>query len=357
MFKKLFGKKGKTKTPKGFHSIRIKAIVRETTETVKVVLDIPSELKSDFDFVPGQYINFAIDINGNQERRSYSICSGKDEDLAVAVKQVENGKVSTWFNKTAQADMEVLVSVPEGSFIRKSEAKNIVAIAAGSGITPILSIAKNLDKIGGNLQLFYGNRTEETILFKSELEALNNTKVVHYLSGETKDGYQSGRIHKEAFTEVVKGDLDILKSDGFFLCGPEQMIFDCVEVLKMFGVNEDKIHYELFTTPTLFKSETANDGVDFQGTAKVEVHLDDDSVEFEMAADGPTILDKVTDEGLDAPYSCRGGVCSACKAKVTEGKVKMNLNYSLTDQEVADGYTLTCQAHPCSEKVVITYDV
>lgn len=357
MFKKIFGKKRKSKAPKGFHSISIKDVVRETSTTVKIILNIPSELQQTFDFVPGQYINFAIDINGKQERRSYSICSGKEEDLAVAVKQVENGKVSTWFNQEAKAEMEVLVSAPEGNFIRKSEDKNIVAIAAGSGITPILSMAKNIEKLGGNLRLFYGSRTEESILFKSEIDALSNTFAQHFLSSETREGYESGRISKENFTEIIKGDLSILKADGFFLCGPEQMIFDCVEILKMFGVEEEKIHYELFTTPTLFKSETADSGVDFQGTAKVEVHLDDDSVEFEVTADGATILDKVIDEGLDAPYSCRGGVCSACKAKVTEGKVKMDLNYSLTDQEVADGYTLTCQAHPCSEKVVITYDV
>lgn len=357
MFKKLFGKSNKTKAPKGFHSLQIKEVKRLTETTVQVVLDVPSELKSTFTFKPGQYLTFAIDINGNQHRRSYSICSGINEPLSVAVKEVTNGTVSKWFNRTAEAGMDVFVNAPEGSFTRKPEAKNIVAIAAGSGITPILSIAKDINKIGGKLQLLYGNRTLDSIIFKSEIDTLENVHPTYFLSGEASEGYKVGRVTKEALTEFIKADLSVLKADGFFLCGPEQLIVEAVEVLKMFGVDKDKIHYELFTTPVLMKSAPTPNVSSFSGKSQVTVLLDDEEIEFELASNGKVILEMVNSEGYDAPYSCKGGVCSSCKAKVLEGKATMKLNYSLTDEEIEEGYILTCQAQPASETLKITYDV
>lgn len=356
VFKKLFGKGNKSKAPKGFHSLEIEEVKRLTKDTVQVILDIPNELKSTFTFIPGQYLTFAIDINGTQERRSYSICSGANEPLAVAVKEVAGGKVSTWFNQAAAAGMEVFVSEPEGSFIRKSQATNIVAIAAGSGITPILSIAKDINSISGNMHLLYGNRTNDTIIFKNTLDSLEHVHPHYFLSGESMEGYRSGRISKESLTEFIKSDLSVLKSDGFFLCGPEQLIVDAVEVLETFGVAKDKIHFELFTTPVLMKSAPTPTS-SFSGTSKVSVFLDDEEINFELASDGKVILDMVNSEGYDAPYSCKGGVCSSCKAKIIEGNVTMKLNYSLTDSEIEEGYILTCQAQPASETLKITYDV
>lgn len=356
MFKKLFGKGNKSKTPKGFFELSIKSIDKLTADTVKIILDIPSEFKSKFSFTPGQYINFAIAINGSEIRRSYSICSGKNEDLAVAVKQVEGGKMSTWFNQTAEVNTPIFVSSPEGNFTRATEAKNIVAIAAGSGITPIMSIAKDIEATDGSIQLFFGSRTKATILFKEELESLTKTKTTHYLSAEQADDCQNGRIDKSNFSEIIKGNLDLLKSDGFYICGPEQMIADVSETLKLFGVSDEKVHYELFTTPTILKSDEPAEESTFSGMSKVKAILDDEEITFELSSDGDTLLDKVNNEGFDAPYSCRGGVCCSCKAKVLEGKAIMKLNYALTEEEVKEGFILTCQARPASETLVISYD-
>ena len=358
MFKKLFGKGAKTKAPKGFYELTISAIRKLTDDTVEVSFDIPKDQQSFFAFTPGQYINVAIDVNDQQERRSYSICSGPNSALSVAVKKVANGKVSKWFNETAEVGMPIFVSPPEGNFVRPKEAKNIVAIAVGSGITPILAMAKAAEGSEVRLQLLYGSRTLSQVIFRDELATLNQTQTTHYLSGESADGCVSGRIDKESFTAAIKNNLELLKSDGFFICGPESMIVDIVAVLKNFGVSDDKVYYELFTTPTLLASKsTADTGTSFSGMSKVTVILDDESVTFDLASDGSTILDRVNKEGLDAPYSCKGGVCSTCKAKILEGNARMTVNYSLTDRDIEDGYILTCQSHPTSETLKITYDV
>lgn len=357
MFKKLFGKGGKKKAPKGFYELTIASINKLTDNTVEVAFDIAADTKSFFKFTPGQYLNFAIEIDGEEIRRSYSICSGPEEQLAVAVKLVENGKMSTWFNQTAEVGENIFVSPPEGNFVRPKEAKNIVAIAAGSGITPIMSMAKAAEASEVQIQLFYGSRSFDQIIFRDTISQLKNTKATHFLSGEVSEGTVNSRINKEIFTDIIKNDLSILKSDAFFLCGPEQMIMDIEEVLKLFGVNESKIFFELFTTPTLMKSNNTGEATgSFSGTSKVTVLLDDDEMTFDLDADGPAILDKVNQEGFDAPYSCKGGVCCTCKAKILEGNAHMTVNYSLTDQEVEEGYILTCQAHPASESLKISYD-
>jgi ring-1,2-phenylacetyl-CoA epoxidase subunit PaaE len=350
LFKKLFGKSD-SKKPRGFQEATIGAVDKVTADTVRVTLDIPSNL--DFSFVPGQYINFSLTIDGKEVRRSYSICSGKNEPLAVAVKQVENGLVSTWFNEKAKAGDIVLISKPEGNFVLSENDTNVVAIAAGSGITPILSIAKELNN-KATLRLLYGNRTESGIIFKEEIDALNNVNVDYFLSAESKEGFKNGRITKEALTAIIKEDLNILKSDGFFICGPEEMIHETSEVLKNFGVSNSKIHFELFTTPTKTngdqeQTETAID------TCEVTVIIDGEEESFEMKG-SKNVLDASIDNGIDAPYSCKGGVCSSCKAKVIDGSVTMKLNYSLSDNEVAEGYILTCQSHPTSKNLTVNFD-
>ncbi len=350
-FKKLFKKENKT--PKGFHALTVARVSSVGKETVKVEFDVPSELKNAFEFTPGQYINFAITIDGKEYRRSYSICSGKNEQLAVAIKKVENGIISTWFQKVKEGE-SILTSTPEGSFTLPNSAKKIVAIAAGSGITPILSIAKEIEKNGGELLLFYGNKTEKDILFKEELDSLQKTTIYHYLSQEKFETHAQGRINKESFSAAIKNNLDLLKSDAFFICGPEQMIMDINETLKLFGVPEDKIKFELFTAPTLMKSKEKKD-IDFKGTSHVTIIVDGESTEFELDAKS-IILDKAIDEDVDAPYSCKGGVCSSCKAKVIKGETYMKTAYTLTDKEIEDGYILTCQAYPRSEELVVTYN-
>jgi len=341
---------------KGFQEVTVLKSEKLTPDTVKVTLDIPADLKSEFNFKPGQYLDFNVEINGKEIRRSYSICSGINEPIAVAVKEVENGTVSRWFNNDLSAGDPIIVSHPMGSFSIPENAKKVVAIAAGSGITPIMAFAKDIESKGNSLELFFGNRTEDNILFRTEIDALKNTKATYFLSGEDKDGFISGRIDTTTFSILLKEHLQLLKADAFVLCGPEKMIAEVSDVLKMFGVSEDKINYELFTTPVLLKSKTEIIANKLEGEAKVTIILDDEKTHFNLAADDIAVLDKANNDGLDAPYSCKGGVCGSCRAKVIEGSCTMTMNYSLTDKEVEEGYILTCQAHPSSPEVVISYD-
>lgn len=354
-FKNLFKKSEGSKIPKGFHSIQVASVSKIGGETVKVEFSIPAELKADFNYKPGQYINFNVDVNGKNYRRSYSICSGPNEPLAVAVKKVKDGVISTWFNQNVESGTTILASAPEGGFILSNTANNIVAIAAGSGITPIMSIAKSLEEKESKVELFYGNRSENEILFKSEIDALKNTQPNYFLSREKKEGFASGRIEKESFTDIIKANLNILKADAFFICGPEEMILEINETLKMFGVADDKIKFELFTTPVLMKQDGHTEEIDFVGTSNITVVVDSEKTIFDLDSK-KLILDKAIDEGVDAPYSCKGGVCCSCKGKLLKGKVHMKMNYSLTDSEVEEGYILTCQSFPRSKEIVISYD-
>jgi ring-1,2-phenylacetyl-CoA epoxidase subunit PaaE len=359
LFGKVFKKNehhSKKHFPKGFFKIPVAEVVKVTDKCVKVVFDIPADLKDKFSYKPGQYINIIEEIDGNDERRSYSICSGTDEKLAIAIKAVGQGTMSVWANEHLHPNMVLKISAPEGNFTLNDE-KNIVSFSAGSGITPIMSIAKSIEKSGGKMHLFFGNKTEKEIIFRDEISALKNTSTSFSLSQEVKEGFGQGRLTKEKISEIIKNDLNLLKADGFYICGPEEMVFAAKEILEVFGVDKSKIHFELFTTPVANADENkVNSEANFSGVSKVKVILDDEVVNFELKTGGKSILDAVSNEGFDPPYSCKGGVCCSCKAKVLEGKATMTLNYSLTDQELADGYILTCQAHPASETITISYD-
>lgn len=354
LFGKLFGKQGTPKTPKGFFELTIADIIKLTPDSTKIVFNIPSDLKSEFDFIPGQYVDVAADLKNEFVRRSYSICSGPDEPLAIGVKQIENGLMSVFLNNEVHVGTSILVSKPQGSFTLSNEAKNVVAIAAGSGITPLLSIAKAF-KQEGTFRLFFGNRTENDIMFKEEIDALKNINTNYFLSRAEKEGFEHGRLDKDRFSKIVQSDLSLLKSDAFLLCGPADMILEIRDLLKVYGVNESKIRFELFTPPTEKATNEASESVDFKGSSQVTVRIDGIDEVIEVKA-GKFILDQGLDEGIDLPFSCKGGVCSTCKAKVLEGKVEMKMNYSLTDKEIAEGYVLSCQAMPASDKITISYD-
>ena len=353
---KIFKKKEEGKAPKGYHLIKVKEVIKVTSDSVKVAFDVPSELKGEFSFIPGQYVTLCVDLNGKEERRSYSICSGPNEALAVAIKIVSGGKVSTWANQTLNVGDEVLVSKPEGNFQWNSKDAFVVAFAAGSGVTPMLSIAKHLENQVGDMRLFYGNKTENSTMFLKELNELKNTKTHLFLSQEVKEGTTNSRLTNDSISELIKSDLNLLKADAYFLCGPEEMIKSGLETLKLFGVSKDKVHYELFTTPVLLVEKQKETLEVFKGTSQVTVILDQEKIELSINEKSPSILDSLNEEGYDPPYSCRGGVCCSCKAKVIEGKATMKLNYSLTEKDVENGYILTCQAQPASEKVTISFD-
>jgi ring-1,2-phenylacetyl-CoA epoxidase subunit PaaE len=359
IFSKLFGKSNNVESKKGFHSIVVKEIKRLTPKSVKVCFDIPDELKAKFQFIPGQYINVVVDLSDNENRRSYSICSSVNEDLAIAVKEVEGGLVSNYINDDLQEGDRLFISEPMGNFLLTDAGKSYVAFAAGSGITPILSMVKSIAlSEQGEITLFYCNKSEEQTMFKSSLDELQNDAIkIHYLytQAENETGF-FGRLNEQRVTTLMRDNIDLLKSDGFYICGPEQMIVDTVNVLKTYGVPENKIHFELFSTPEIMNIKPKMEEKSFDGLCEVTVVLDGEEIVFELASDGDTVLDEVESLGVDAPFSCRGGVCCTCRAKVLEGSAIMDSNMSLTDKEVAEGFILTCQAHPTSQKVRISYD-
>ena len=335
-----------------FSALTVSDVRQETADSVSIAFNVPSDLMERYAFKPGQYLTLRASINGEDLRRSYSICSGPSEELKIAVKSVPQGLVSNFINHELKIGDTIKSMAPDGNFTLKDE-KNLVVFASGSGITPIVSIAKSLTT-AASMRLFFGNKTVDDILFHEDLKQLPQVQLINYLSRENNADYKKGRLDKATITEEIKADLSLLKADAFLLCGPEEMIKDGIDTLTFFGVSSQKIHYELFTPPVLLLKEETK--IDFKGECTMEVTLDHETIEITMKNDKQTILDAVENAGFDPPFSCRGGVCCSCKAKIIEGEATMRLNYSLTDEEVKNGYILTCQARPASEKLIISYD-
>ena len=351
-----------------FHKLTISDIKNETSDTVSVAFQLSKEQKADFDYIPGQYLTLSFIIDGNEERRSYSICSSpfSEQDIRVAVKKVENGLVSSFVNENLKVGDQVQVMPPQGNFtlnVAEGNNKTYVAFAAGSGITPIMSMIKTVLKKETSSQfiLFYGNKNAEHTIFKSDLDSIQSSQFkISYIYSRNDDvnSLYNGRLDKEKVNLLMRENLECLKADAFYLCGPEKMIVDISDSLNEFDVNKNKIHFELFTTPVLMASETKQVELedDFDGKSIVTVICDDDEVEFELSADGDSILDAAMENDVDVPFSCKGAVCCTCKAKVEMGKVNMDANYALSDKEVEDGFVLACQSHPASAKVILNFD-
>ncbi|MBC8475111.1 MAG: ferredoxin--NADP reductase [Bacteroidetes bacterium] len=348
-----------------FHSLKVIDIKNETSDTVSVAFEIPEGGKSTFDYTSGQYLTLKFNINGNEERRSYSMCSSpfSGEPIRIAVKRVDKGLVSNHINDVIKVGDQIEVMSPQGNFTLETslEQKTYVAFAAGSGITPIWSMIKSVldNEPGSKFVLFYGNKTSDSTIFKNEIDSLTGDRlsVYHILSREdTGNSITNGRIDKNKVTELLKSNLNLLKSKAFFMCGPEEMIFNVKDVLQNLGVSEDKIKFELFTTPVLLAAEKEVEVSNFTGTAKVKVIYDEEEITFDLSSDGENVLEAAMKHDVDAPFSCKGAVCCTCKAKVTEGKMIMDANYALSDEEVAEGFVLACQAHPASENVVLDFD-
>lgn len=354
----LFSKFSKKETEKTVKSALLTVAEKRqlTPEAVLVTFDVPSEYSSSFKFEAGQYVNLTIMVDGKKEVRSYSICSGEGEQLSIGVKAVSKGKVSTQIVEQLQVGTAVEVSIPHGNFKLKEPAHHVVAFAAGSGITPIVSLAKKVSANNGKFTLFYGNKSNASIMFAPELSAIPNVSVRHFLSQEKAEGTTYGRLNKQLVSEAIKADLTLLRADHFYLCGPEDMIIDIQEVLTVFGIRKDQIHFELFTTPVHMKTEEVETTGFFEGKSEVSAILDGEVVRISLDTKGSTILEALDKTGLDVPYSCRGGVCCTCKAKIIEGSARMNVNYALTDEEVKEGYILACQSHPTSAVLKIDFD-
>ncbi len=344
-----------------FHSLTISKIVRLTPSSVALSFAIPSHLKKDFQFSAGQYITLEHSVDGNIVRRAYSISSAPSSgELTVGIKKVPNGTFSVFANESLQEGNTVKVMPPEGRFTfdASSTYTTVGAFAAGSGITPIMSIAQTVleQNETNTFVLVYGNQTPEETMFRKELLALqekyaNRFFIQWVYSRSSEADCLFGRIEASTVNLIVKNKFKQLSFDAFYLCGPEEMITIVSDTLKTNGVSQDNILFELFTASE--KEETLSQDLD--GQTSIEVLVDDETFHFNMDQKS-LILDAVLKEDIDAPYSCQGGVCSSCIARVTEGKAEMVKNQILTDGEIEDGLILTCQAHALTPTLKIDYD-
>jgi ring-1,2-phenylacetyl-CoA epoxidase subunit PaaE len=354
-----------------FHKLKVKEVKRETPECVSIVFEIPDEIKKDFVFKQGQSLTMRTFLNGEEIRRTYSICASPlDEEWRVAVKKQEGGLFSNFANETLREGDELEVMPPVGKFytdIHSQQKKNYVAFAAGSGITPILSIIKTVLRTESKSQftLIYGNRDKNSIIFKEDLEALKDKfidrfRIIHILSRERTDApINSGRIDLNKLNDLTKL-VNYKIANEFFICGPEEMIFCVKDFLESNGIDKRKIHFELFTTPGEKKHLTRK----VQGPrteegpkSKITVKLDGISFDFDLGLNAEPILDAALKRGADLPFACKGGVCCTCKARLIEGEVDMEVHWGLEHEEIEQGFILTCQSHPKSERVVIDFDI
>jgi len=352
-----------------FHKLAVKDIRQETDDCVSISFDIPPELESEFIFRQGQNITIKSTLLGEEIRRTYSICSSPlENELRIAVKKVPDGAFSTFANQQLKEGDILEVLSPAGSFfteLNEANKKNYVFFAAGSGITPLISIIKTilLIEAESNVTLVFGNKTVSSIIFKEQLEAqkdkhLQCFMIYHILSREKTEAEISyGRIDADKCKQL-SALIDYKKADEFFICGPEQMIFTIKNFLESIGITKNKIHFELFTTPKRgnIQIETKTINTKDEGS-NITVTLDGRSFNFTLDYDSNCILDAALAQGADLPYACKGGVCTTCKAKLIEGKVDMEVNYGLEPEEVEAGFILTCQSHPRSNKVVVDFDV
>lgn len=344
-----------------FYSLVVNEVRTLTSNSVAITFSIPEELSDVFQFSAGQYITLKHSINGEEVRRAYSISSSPDQkDITIGVKRVENGTFSVYANSEIKVGDVLEVMPPEGRFIYipNGTFDNICAFAAGSGITPIMSIAKTVLQSNpkSTFLLVYGNKNQDETMFYEELSNMmtefnGRLEIQFVTSRENKANGLFGRIDKSNSNYIIKNTANFEKYTSFYLCGPEGMINVVSDVLQAQGISEEAIYHELFTSPEEENSISSN----LEGTTTVEVLLDDEIHSFQMDQN-TTILDAVLERDLDAPYSCQGGVCSTCIAKITEGEAKMEKNQILTDSEINEGLVLTCQAHPISSKIKVDYD-
>jgi ring-1,2-phenylacetyl-CoA epoxidase subunit PaaE len=347
-----------------FFNLKVADIKQETSDAVSIAIEVTEDIKSKFNYKSGQYITFKTAIEGEEVRRSYSLCSSPTEsEWRVAVKKIENGKFSTYANDVLKIGDEVEVMSPMGNFIlpENLENKSFVFYASGSGITPVFSMIKTILSESSTAQatLVYGNKGFNSIIFREELETLKNLhmerfRVIHVLSRESLgNDIQAGRIDKLKANAIIKSLVSIDETDGVFICGPESMILGVKEAYTDLGLDAKNIHFELFGTVTKAVEQVVSDEVI---TSRVKVILDGEEFDINLASNDKNILDAALEAGADLPFACKGGVCCTCKGKILEGSAKMTVNYALEPDEVEAGYVLTCQAHPTSEKLTVSFD-
>jgi ring-1,2-phenylacetyl-CoA epoxidase subunit PaaE len=357
-----------------FHRLRIAEVRRETPDAVSIAFAVPEAARQDFAFSCGQYLTLRTMIDGEDVRRSYSICSGVDDDeLRVAVKRVDGGLFSSFVNEGIKAGDEIDVMTPAGRFtvdIQPDAARTFVGFASGSGITPVLSIVRTVlsREPKSRFFLFYGNKSTGSILFRETLDDLKDRfldrlSIFHVLSREQQDiPILNGRLDKEKVSVLLRSIVPASIVDHAFICGPASMIDEIEGALLDLGMPGERIHVERFTPapvtgarrPAATAKRPADAGA-AEAAARATLILDGKAAEVPVAS-GETVLEAALRAGLDLPYSCRGGMCCTCRAKVVEGAVEMAVNYSLEPWEMQAGFVLTCQALPTADRVTIDYD-
>jgi len=350
-----------------FHPLRVTEVSPLTDDSVAVTFDVPDELSESFSYIPGQHVTVRSMIDGEDVRRSYSICANANYGkLRVGIKRLVGGVFSTYATSELKAGDTLDVMPPVGEFtieLDPAQQRRAVAIAAGSGITPVLSlISSSLEaEPHASWSLLFGNKTANSIMFLEELEGLKDRyrdrfQMFHLLSREGSDvPLLSGRIDAEKITTIhnrLMGDQPV---DGWYLCGPYDMVTLARETLEGLGVDEATIHDELFFAGPLDRSALPPEPPAGEGSVELTVILDGRAVETRMTPE-TTVLDAALRVRTELPFSCKGGMCATCKGRIEEGEVSMDKNYALIDSEVEAGFVLTCQAHPLTDKVVVRYD-
>ncbi len=350
-----------------FHRLRVTEVTRLTEDSVAVTLDVPDELRDSFDYLPGQHVTMRATVDGEDTRRSYSICapagSGK---LRVGIKRLPGGAFSNYANDTLAAGDQLEVMPPVGEFtidIDPTRPRRAVAIAAGSGITPVLSLISTSLESEPEAQwtLIYGNRTVGSVMFLDELEGLKDRfhprfQIFHLLSREGSDiPLLSGRIDPEKIRTIHSRLLGDVPVDGWYLCGPFDLVATARATLIELGADQSTIHDELFFAGPVDLSTLPPEPPAGEGTVELTVILDGRAVETRMSPE-TSVLDAALRVRTELPFSCKGGMCATCKGRIEEGEVTMTKNYALVDSEVEAGYVLTCQAHPVTDRVVVRYD-
>jgi ring-1,2-phenylacetyl-CoA epoxidase subunit PaaE len=351
-----------------FHRLAVNDVRRESADAVSLTFAIPSELTDDYSFVPGQYLTLRTTMDGEEVRRSYSICSGPDDgELRIAVKKVDGGAFSSWAADELKAGDELDVMTPTGRFgiaHAPDQARIYVGFAAGSGITPILSIAKGAlaREPQSRFFLFYGNRSTSRVLFREALEDLKDRfmqrlSIFHVISGEQQDiPILHGRLDGGKVRVLLRSLVPASSVDHVFVCGPTGMSEDIEATCRDIGIGENCIHVERFVSG-LGGKPRPKAAVAPSAPAKAMASLVIDGKRREVpVAEGESILDAALRAGMDLPFACKGGMCSTCRAKLVEGDALMDVNYSLEPWELKAGFILTCQARPVSDRVVVDYD-
>ena len=353
-----------------FYPLTVSQVKHETRDAVCVTFAVPPALKATFAYRQGQHLTLRATIDGDDVRRSYSICSAVQDDLLrVAIKRTPGGQFSSWANEHLQPGAQLDVMPPSGNFnvpLDAASNRHYLAFSAGSGITPILSIVKTtlLAEPGSRFTIVYGNRASSSVLFRDELtdlkdQYMDRLRLVYVMSREQQDiELFNGRITEDKCTQFLRQWIDIKTIDVAFICGPEDMMLGVSRSLQTAGLAKEQIRTELFaaSAPTRERTPRAT-AVAARHTTEVTVIMDGSAASFTMDKDTESLLEAGLRAGIDMRYSCKGGVCSTCRCKVLDGEVEMDVNYALEDYEVARGFVLSCQSFPVTDKVVVDFDI